>query len=40
MSAIGKIEKKTGSKFLSYYEMEAIHRDGSVSPSESATRGS
>ena len=32
MSAIGKIEKRTGSKFLSYYEMESIHRDGSVSP--------
>lgn len=32
MSGIGKIEKKVGSRFLSYYEMEAIHRDGSVSP--------
>lgn len=38
MSAIGKIEKKTGSKFLSYYEMEAIHRDGSVSPYYMASR--
>lgn len=32
MSAIGKIEKKAGSKFLSFYEMEAVHRDGSCSP--------
>ncbi len=32
MSSIGKIEKKVGSRFLSYYEMEAVHRDGSVSP--------
>ena len=32
MSAIGKIEKKAGSKFLSFYEMEAVHRDGSSSP--------
>ena len=32
MSSVGKIEKKTGSRFLSYYEMEAIHRDGSISP--------
>jgi len=32
MSAIGKIEKKTDNRFLSFYEMEAIHRDGSVSP--------
>lgn len=31
MSAIGKIEKKAGSKFLSFYEMEAVHRDGSSS---------
>lgn len=32
MSGIGKIEKKVGSKFLSYYEVEAIHRDGSITP--------
>lgn len=38
MSSIGKIEKKVGSKFLSYYEMEAIHRDGSVSPYYLASR--
>ena len=38
MSAIGKIEKKTGSKFLSFYEMEAVHRDGSSSPYYMASR--
>jgi len=32
MSSVGKIEKKTSNRFLSFYEMEAIHRDGSVSP--------
>lgn len=32
MSSVGKIEKKVGSRFLSYYEMEAVHRDGSISP--------
>ena len=32
MSSIGKIVKKVGSRFLSYYELEAVHRDGSVSP--------
>ncbi len=32
MSDIGKIIKKTDNRFLSFYEMEAIHRDGSVSP--------
>ena len=32
MSSIGKIAKKVGSRFLSYYELEAVHRDGSVSP--------
>ena len=32
MGSVGKIEKKVGSRFLSYYEMEAVHRDGSVSP--------
>lgn len=32
MSGIGKIEKKVGSRFLSYYEMEAVHRNGSISP--------
>lgn len=38
MSSIGRIEKKVGSRFLSYYEMEAIHRDGSVSPYYVASR--
>ena len=38
MSAIGKIEKKAGSKFLSFYEMEAVHRDGSCSPYYMASR--
>ena len=32
MSQIGKIEKKTHNRFLSFYELEAIHRDGKVSP--------
>ena len=32
MSKIGKIEKKTDTRFLNFYEVEAIHRDGSVSP--------
>ena len=32
MSSIGKIEKKTNNRFLNFYEFEAIHRDGSVSP--------
>lgn len=32
MSGIGNIKKKVGSRFLSYYELEAIHRDGSASP--------
>lgn len=38
MSSIGRIVKKAGSKFLSYYEMEAIHRDGSISPYYMASR--
>lgn len=38
MSSIGTIEKKVGSRFLSYYEFEAIHRDGSVSPYYVASR--
>lgn len=32
MSSIGKITKTVGSKFLSYYEFEAIHRNGTSSP--------
>ncbi len=31
MSSIGKIEKKTNTRFLNFYEFEAIHRDGRVS---------
>lgn len=38
MSGIGKIKKQAGSKFLSYYELEAIHRDGSISPYHMASR--
>ena len=38
MSGIGNIQKKIGSRFLSYYELEAIHRDGSVSPYYMASR--
>ena len=32
MTRIGKIEKKTDTRFLNFYEFEAIHRDGRVSP--------
>lgn len=32
MSKIGSIVKKVGSRFLSFYELEAVYRDGSVSP--------
>ena len=32
MSSVGKIEKKTNTRFLNFYEFEAVHRDGSVSP--------
>ena len=32
MSSIGKIDQKYSSRFLSYYELEAVHRDGSISP--------
>jgi len=32
MSQVGKIQKKTNNRFLNFYEFEAIHRDGSVSP--------
>ena len=38
MSNIGKIEKKTNTRFLNFYEMEAIHRDGKVSPYYVASR--
>ena len=32
MSSVGNIQKKTSNRFLNFYEFEAIHRDGSVSP--------
>lgn len=32
MSSIGKIQKKTDNRFLNFYEFEAIHRDGKVTP--------
>ena len=32
MSSIGRIQKKTDNRFLNFYEFEAIHRDGKVSP--------
>ena len=38
MSSIGKIQKKTDTRFLNFYEFEAVHRDGSVSPYYVASR--
>ncbi len=38
MSSVGKIEKKTSNRFLNFYELEAIHRDGSRSPYYMASR--
>ena len=38
MSSIGKITQHTHNRFLNYYEMEAIHRDGRVSPYYVASR--
>ncbi len=32
MSNIQNIQQKTRNRFLNYYELEAVHRDGSVSP--------
>ena len=32
MSKIRNIQQKTHNRFLNYYELEAVHRDGSVSP--------
>lgn len=40
MSSIGKITKKIGNRFLNFYELEAIHRDGSVSPYYMVSRNS
>ena len=32
MSRVGQIQQKTHNRFLNFYEFEAIHRDGRVSP--------
>lgn len=40
MSSIGKITKKLGNRFLNFYELEAVHRDGSVSPYYMVSRNS
>ena len=38
MSSVGKINRLYGSRYLSLYEFEAIHRDGSASPYFVASR--
>ena len=38
MSSVGKITKKTNNRFLHFYELEAIHRDGKASPYFMASR--
>lgn len=38
MSSVGKITKKIDNPHLSFYELEAIHRDGSASPYYMASR--
>ncbi len=38
MSSTGKIEKKVGNRFLNFYEIEAIGRDGRVFPYYMASR--
>lgn len=38
MSSIGKIEKKTDTRYLNFYEMEATFRDGSTAPYYVASR--
>ena len=38
MSSVGKIEQKTSNRFLNFYEFEAVHRDGSISPYFVASR--
>ena len=38
MSKIGKIEKKTNTRFLNFYEMEATFRDGHTAPYYVASR--
>ncbi len=40
MSNVGKIEKKLGNRFLNFYELEAIHRDGSATPYYMVSRNS
>ena len=32
MSNVQNIQQKTHNRFLNYYELEAVHRDGSISP--------
>ena len=38
MSSIQNIQQKTHNWFLNYYELEAVHRDGSISPYYMASR--
>lgn len=38
MSSIGRIQKKTDTPYLNFYEVEAIHRDGSSAPYYVASR--
>lgn len=38
MSRIGRIEKKTDTPYLNFYQLEAEHRDGRVSPYYMASR--
>ena len=38
MSEIRKIQQKTHNRFLNYYELEAVHRDGSMSSYYMASR--
>lgn len=38
MSSIGRILQKTGNRFLNFFELEAIHRDGKSSPYYMASR--
>ena len=38
MSEIKSIQQKTHNRYLNYYEREAVHRDGSVSPYYMASR--
>jgi len=38
MSSIGSVQKKTNTPYLNFYEVEAIHRDGSSAPYYVASR--